>query len=555
VGPAWFAPGYDKTPVCPTGVGVLVAGGGATGARTPDLLHAMQMLFQLSYRPAADIVTNRQHPGWRVPSWVHPTTRTATMAGVSIDLNADVGEGLDAVDEAILPLITSANIACGGHAGDEQSMRRVVQLAVLHDVAIGAHPAYPDGQGFGRRELEISLDELRLSLAAQIESLAEVAAASDTVLGHVKPHGSLYNRAAADRAMADLVADVVRAVDPGLTLVGLAGSELVAAGRAAGLAVAAEAFADRAYEPDGSLRSRSLPGAVFESAEAVAAQAVSIAADGRVALDDGGLLEVRADTLCLHSDSPGAVENARAVRAALAGAGMDLLPVDVGASVLSGLPTARVVPFGERAFLSEFGVGVDESTHDRVHALTAAITAQAGEFGLGESPVAGYTSVLVSFDPESVEPTTVADWLEALASQRVADAAVREPVVHQIPVRYGGADGPDLEEVASRTGLEPDHVIESHLAADYRVYLLGFSPGFGYLGPLPPSLRLPRRDEPRLRVAPGSVAIAGAQTAVYPHQTAGGWHILGRTDERLWDASAERPALLRPGDRVRFVRV
>lgn len=130
-----------------------------------------------------------------------------------------------------------------------------------------------------------------------------------------------------------------------------------------------------------------------------------------------------------------------------------------------------------------------------------------------------------------------------------------EPVVHRIPVRYGGEAGPDLGSVAERTGLSVDEVITLHTASDYRVFMLGFSPGFGYLGRLPAALQLPRRDDPRLRVPAGSVAIAGSQTAVYPHETAGGWHILGRTDAQLWEPSATRPALLRPGDRVWFEAV
>ena len=476
------------------------------------------------------------------------------MAGVPIDLNADVGEGLDAADEAILPLITSANIACGGHAGDQPTMGRVVQLAIHHDVAIGAHPAYPDREGFGRHDLDISSEELRTSLVSQIRSLMSVARSSGAHVTHVKPHGALYNRAAADRALADLVADVVRSLDPELLLIGLAGSQLLEAGRAAGLAVAAEGFADRAYEPDGSLRSRSQPGAVLERADEVAAQAVSIAADGRVRLDGGGWVAILADTLCLHGDSPGAVENAAAIRSRLVGKDVEIRPMRASLQVRAPESRARVVPYGERAFLIEFEGGVDELVNDRVHEMAAAVEGRSVAFGAHGAPVAGYASLLVTFDPEIAEADAVRSDLEMLAAHRSPSAVVVEPVVHRIPVRYGGDDGPDLERVAERVGLSPDEVIGLHTAIDYRVFMLGFSPGFGYLGPLPEALRLPRLDEPRLRVPAGSVAIAGSQTAAYPHQTAGGWHILGRTESQLWDPTADRPALLRPGDRVHFER-
>jgi len=247
-----------------------------------------------------------------------------TMTDVRIDLNADVGEGLDAVDEAILPLITSANIACGGHAGDSRTMRATVSLAIEHDVGIGAHPGYPDREGFGRREIDISDSDLRASVRQQLEALAAVVAEAGARIVHVKPHGLLYTRAAADPVSARLLAEVVAEWDPDVVLVGLAGSHSRTAGLAAGLDVAAEGFADRAYEADGSLRSRSLPGALHEDPAVVAAQAVSIARDGLAPLEGGGTVRVSVETLCLHGDAPGAVENARAVRLAMDEAGVRL---------------------------------------------------------------------------------------------------------------------------------------------------------------------------------------------------------------------------------------
>lgn len=244
------------------------------------------------------------------------------MGGVRIDLNADVGEGLDAVDVKLMPLISSANIACGGHAGDHTSMRRTVGAALAEGVAIGAHPGYPDRDGFGRRELELSDDALRSTLTRQVAELAEITAASGGELVHVKPHGALYNRAVTDEGTAAVIVDVVRAQDASLVIVGLAGSRLLEAGRAAALSVAAEGFADRAYQPDGSLRPRAQAGAVLAHPDAVAAQALAIARDGRIELDGGGMLEVHVETLCIHGDSPDAVANAGRVRAVLQDAGV-----------------------------------------------------------------------------------------------------------------------------------------------------------------------------------------------------------------------------------------
>jgi UPF0271 protein len=247
---------------------------------------------------------------------------------LAIDLNADVGESFGpwpmGADEALVPLVSSVNIACGAHAGDATTILRTAALAVRHGVAIGAHPGYPDLAGFGRRDLDLTPDELRATLVVQVGAVVAGAHVSGGVVRHVKPHGALYNRAARDAAVAGAIAGAIRDLDRALVLVGLAGSASIDAARAVGLRVAEEGFADRRYEPDGSLRSRRLDGALLGAADA-ASQAVSIARDGVVVATDGSTVRVRADTICVHGDGPDAVETARAVRAALAGAGIDVV--------------------------------------------------------------------------------------------------------------------------------------------------------------------------------------------------------------------------------------
>jgi UPF0271 protein len=242
-----------------------------------------------------------------------------------IDLNADVGESFGAwsigADAELIPLVSSVNVACGAHAGDPATILRTIELAARHGASIGAHPGYPDLAGFGRRELEMSATDLRASLIVQIGAVLAATRVVGAPLRHVKPHGALYNRSARDPAVAAIVAAAIRDLDPGLVLVGLADSASLAAGREAGLPVLAEAFADRAYEEDGSLRSRTLPGALLGPDEA-AAQAVAIARDRQLRAGDRSSLAVRADTICIHGDSPGAVGIAQAVRAALDGAGI-----------------------------------------------------------------------------------------------------------------------------------------------------------------------------------------------------------------------------------------
>jgi len=213
----------------------------------------------------------------------------------------------------------------------------------------------------------------------------------------------------------------------------------------------------------------------------------------------------------------------------------------------------RVVPFGESAYLVELGAGVDLDVNARVHALARRLDSGADGLLIGRT-VPAYASLLVPLLGDG--PADLADLAERLAviaGEVPASGSPAEGRLVRIPVMYGYDDGPDLEDVASATGISADSVIDQHAAVTYRVYMLGFSPGFAYLGPLPEALRVPRRAEPRVRVPAGSVAVAGAQTAVYPHVTPGGWHIIGRADVALWDPSAPEPARLRPGDRVRFV--
>ena len=238
-----------------------------------------------------------------------------------IDLNADVGESIGD-DEGVMPFVSSANVACGFHAGNPQVMRSTAQLAQSLGVSIGAHPSFQDRDGFGRREMQISTAELERLVAYQIGALAEVASALGTRLNHVKPHGALYNMAARDVAMADAIARAVQTIDPSLVLFGLSGSQLVAAGERAGLVVASEVFADRGYRADGSLAPRGAPGAVLTDVADVAQRAVDMATGQGVVSVDGTTIRVKADTICIHGDTPGAAVLARAVRLALTGAGI-----------------------------------------------------------------------------------------------------------------------------------------------------------------------------------------------------------------------------------------
>ncbi|MFV2144014.1 MULTISPECIES: LamB/YcsF family protein [Isoptericola] len=255
-------------------------------------------------------------------------SRPSASTPPSIDLNSDLGERSErsAVrdDARMLAVVSSANVACGFHAGDPATMRRTVRGAVTHGVAIGAHVAYRDRAGFGRRSMDVPSDELRADVVYQLGALQAVAAAEGTRVRYVKPHGALYNTAATDERVAVDVAAAVAAVDPALVVLGLPGSVALAAAADAGLATMSEAFADRAYTAAGTLVPRGTPGAVLDDAEEVAARMLRLVASGLVTAVDGTDVLVQADSVCVHGDTPGAVMMAERVREVLAGAGVQL---------------------------------------------------------------------------------------------------------------------------------------------------------------------------------------------------------------------------------------
>ena len=233
--------------------------------------------------------------------------------GMNINLNCDMGENIGK-DEDIMPYITSANIACGFHAGDSKTMRATVQLAKKYGVAVGAHPSWLDVEGFGRREMTLPPEEVEALILYQIGALNAIAKMEGVELVHVKPHGAIYNQAVKDRALANAIARAVKSFSGDLVLVGLAGSGLVEAGLEVGLKVMNEGFPDRNYNPDGTLVSRKESNAIIPSPEEVAAHALELIQNGIMF----GEKRVRVDTLCLHGDHPRAAENAKLVREVLA---------------------------------------------------------------------------------------------------------------------------------------------------------------------------------------------------------------------------------------------
>lgn len=246
----------------------------------------------------------------------------------SIDLNSDLGEGYGAWkmgdDTAMLDIVSSANVACGFHAGDPVSILATVRGAAERGVAVGAHVSYPDRVGFGRRNMDLTSEELTADVIYQIGALQGICAAAGTRVSYVKPHGALYNTIASDSRQAAAVIAGIQAVDPTLVLMGLAGAPILAQAKAAGLSTVAEAFADRAYTPGGTLVSRREPGAVLHDPEAIAERMLRLATEGVIAAVDGSELRLEAESICVHGDSPGAVAMAARIREVLLAGGVNV---------------------------------------------------------------------------------------------------------------------------------------------------------------------------------------------------------------------------------------
>jgi UPF0271 protein len=250
---------------------------------------------------------------------------------ITIDINSDLGESAEALasgaDVDLMRCITSANVACGGHAGDESTMMQTVAAAKELGVTVGAHPSYPDRENFGRIEKPISASALEVSVREQILALSKITNQLGVGIGHVKVHGALYHACSKDRETALAVGRAAQGIDPELIMVGQAGSPALEIWRAMGLRCAGEAFADRVYEPDGTLRKRTLSGALLDTPERAAKQALDIAVKHAVAVPGGGTLPVVAETICIHSDTPGAAAIAREVRRTLNEAGVRVQPL------------------------------------------------------------------------------------------------------------------------------------------------------------------------------------------------------------------------------------
>ena len=444
------------------------------------------------------------------------------------DLNLDLGEfDGDAAhrrDLHLLAYATRINVACGFHAGDEQTMRALCAAAADRGVLVGAHISYRDREHFGRRQMDVGPEQLADEAADQIRTLARIAAECSAVLSHVKPHGALYHRLVADQQAARSVAEAIAAEGPELAVLTMPDAALAAEAAALGLPVLREGFADRSYVDVMRLAPREHPAAVLDP-EHAADQARALATAATLTTADGTPLTLAVDTICVHGDGARALDVARAVHRAIIA------------------PTAPLVrTAGSHAVLVELAGA-------RHPAEVASLLRREWATGLVDV-VPGHETVLARFSTPAPPVAAVAAVVGAGVPGAAGGETAAAPIV--LPVRY---DGADLNEIATSLGLSPEGLIARHGAAGYRVAFVGFLPGFAYLVGDDPALQVPRHAEPRPQVPAGSVGLGGEYCGIYPREAPGGWQLLGTTTAALFDPDRAPPALLEPGTPVRFEAV
>lgn len=434
-----------------------------------------------------------------------------------ININCDVGEGMSN-ERSLFKYISSCSIACGGHAGDAQSMREILKLAKEFGVAAGAHPSYPDKENFGRISLDISRENLIRSIRDQVDHLIDIANELHVELDHIKAHGALYNDAVKNENIAEIF---IEAVSPyGLPLYVPYNSIVATKASEKKLAIVYEAFADRNYNEDLSLISRSSKDALKNDPLKVIDHVTSMH-QGKVQTLNGEAQAIKADTFCIHSDT----SNATAI-----------------AMQLFGHLILKFKPYGDQSILIEWPQVMNDCQ------LIDMLNFKDHLKNRGyQNIIQGVASLLIE---EDVDDTTLRNlYLDS------SDQTTRSFQMHIIPVCYDESFGEDLGLISTELGLSIEEIIEIHSSGTYTVYSLGFLPGFPYLGGLSKKLHVSRKAEPRISIPKGSVGIGGQQTGIYPQESPGGWQLIGRTPIDLFDAKSDPPCLIEPGDIILFERI
>ncbi|AXG71489.1 kinase A inhibitor [Kordia sp. SMS9] len=458
-----------------------------------------------------------------------------------LHINCDVGEGADN-EEILMPYISACNIACGGHAGNSETMHEVVTLAKKYQVAIGAHPSYPDRENFGRISVNMASAEFIKTIQNQIESLEKIVALHAAKITHIKPHGALYNDVAKSSAKAQLFLKAITKYKEKYKLYVPYNSVIEKLALQQKFKVIYEAFADRNYTDDLTLVSRTKEHAVLTKIGEIIPHVSRLKNEQKVQTVSGEKISLKSDTFCVHSDTPNAIEIIQQLHSYFNAENAQVKPK---------FPTYKV--YGETAILLTWEAKMTSEVLNSVLECKEKIL----NFNIKVvlDVIQSNNSLLIIYDYKKVDFKTFKHLLERLFLLSSDKMRTQKQLCWEVPVCYDKSFGIDLEEIAQKNKLSITEIIKLHTAPKYKVFSIGFLPGFLYLGGLDQRLHIDRKSTPRLDVKKGAVGIGGMQTGIYPKSSPGGWQIIGNSPLNFFDVFSEKPCFANPGDFIKFVSV
>lgn len=458
-----------------------------------------------------------------------------------IHINCDVGEGVDN-EEILMPYINACNIACGGHAGDTETIHTVVELAKKYQVEIGAHPSYPDRENFGRISVDMTEVEFIKTIQTQITNLEEIVALYDVKITHIKPHGALYNDVAKREEKAQLFLKAISRYKDKYKLYIPYNSIIEKLALQQNFEVYYEAFADRNYNDDLTLVSRKKSNAVLTRIGEIIQHVSSLKNEEKVQTISTKKITLKSNTFCVHSDTLNAIEIVQQLHTYFNNS---------NSIKKKDFPTYK--PYGNSGILLTWEAKMTPDVLNEVLEFKEKVL----KFNIKVivELIQSNNSLLVIYDNLKINFNALQHLLEWLISTESDKIQTQTSYCWEVPVCYDTIFGIDLDEIAQKNQLTIDEIIKLHTAPKYQVFSIGFLPGFLYLGGLDKRLHIDRKSTPRLEVKKGAVGIGGMQTGIYPKTSPGGWQILGNSPLNFFDANNENPCFAKAGDFIKFVPI
>ncbi|WP_298511975.1 5-oxoprolinase subunit PxpB [uncultured Kordia sp.] len=458
-----------------------------------------------------------------------------------IHINCDVGEGVGN-EELLMPYINACNIACGGHAGDDETMGEVVLLAKKYQVEIGAHPSYPDRENFGRISIHMASAEFIKTIQNQIGNLEEIVAFHAAKIVHIKPHGALYNDVAKSEERAQLFLKAISKYKDKYKLYVPYNSVIETLALEQNFEVIYEAFADRNYNDDLTLVSRKKDDAVLTEIGAIIPHVSLLKNEQKVLTISKQKITLKSDTFCVHSDTLNAIKIVQQLYTYFNSEKQHSKPT---------FPTIKA--YGNTGILLTWEAKMTSEVLKNVLECKEKLLNFNIEVLL--DIIQSNNSLLIIYDNNKIDFKTLQHLLERLFSLKSDKIQTPTQFCWEVPVCYDATFGIDLEEIAQKNKLSIAEIITLHTAPKYQIFSIGFLPGFLYLGGLDKRLHIDRKPTPRLEVKKGAVGIGGMQTGIYPKSSPGGWQILGNSPLNFFEVSNEKPCFAKAGDFIKFVSV